>query len=229
LLYLGSGDRSSLDEVDTHVLLEIEVSENIPLLKLQKRSKSRVGVDLSAVGGILKIVRTNVNIDLSGNVSSSHLGSNRLSEEGCKLVTNLGGLHKSRRSAVSTLLLSMTLGGRLKLLSIVSLNRLEERLHDRKPSSNLLKIRVKLGALGINVVSGLSSSLLSLGKGLNRNGNILSGRGNNLLGLGLNLLGRLARSLLLNGCRGRSRGRGGNNRSCNGSRLRRLGLLGLLG
>jgi len=229
LFYLSGDGRNSLDEVNTHILLQIEVSENITLLKLQKRSKSRVGVDLASVGRILKIVRSDVNIDFSGNISSSHLSSNGLSEEKSKLVTNLSGLHETRRSTVSTLLLSLTLRCSLELLAVLSLNRLEERLHNGKLASDLLKIGVELKALSLNVVGSLGGNLLSLRKGLNRNRNIGSGGSrNNLLRLGLSLLGRLARSLLLNRCRGRggNRSRGGN---CRSRRRNRLGSLGLLG
>jgi hypothetical protein len=220
--------RSSLDEVDAHILLKVEVGKNITLLELQERSKSRVGVDLTTISGVLEIVGSDVDIDFSGDISSGHLSSSRLAEESSKLSANLGGLNKSRRSAISTLLLSLSLGGRLKLLAIISLNGLEERLHLRELSSDLLKLSVELKASGLNIIGSLRGGLLSLRKGLNRHRNRLGrrGRGNGLnrLSLRLGLLGRLAGALLRSGS-----SHSWSRSSRHGGRRRRLGSLDLLG
>ncbi len=116
---LSSSNRLLLNEMVLHVSLEIEVGKLIILGELEKRRKLVISIDLSSVGLVLKTIGADIVIDLLANNRSSHVSANFLTKELSQLITDTGGLHKSRRLSVSrTLLLS---GG--KLLDILDLAR----------------------------------------------------------------------------------------------------------
>ena len=79
-----------------HVSLKIEVGKFITLLEFKKFGKSSIRVDLSAILLILKVLTLDVSVDLLAYLGSGHLGSNCLSKESGKFVTDLGWLDKSR-------------------------------------------------------------------------------------------------------------------------------------
>ena len=111
-----SSSRSDLDlgglgEVRAHVLLEVEVSKLVGLLELKKASKLGIRVDLATIGLVLKAVIADVDVDLTGNLSASHLGARRLLKERSKLITDSSRLHEARRGAVASL--ALTLGALL--------------------------------------------------------------------------------------------------------------------
>ena len=72
-----SGDLSldSLGEVRRHISLEIEIGELISLVKLQESSKLGVGVDLATIGLVLELVSADILVDITSNLSASHLGT----------------------------------------------------------------------------------------------------------------------------------------------------------
>jgi len=214
---LGGGlNLGGLGEVRAHVLLEVEVSKLVGLLKLKKASKLGVGVDLATIGLVLEIMVANVHIDLTGNLSASHLGTSGLLKEGSELVTNAGGLHEAGRGAVASL--ALTLGalllGRLKLASPLLLKSAVLRLKGGQKSTELLKLSEELnrllsdrGNIAINTIDG----------NINVNGSRLNRSGSDRGGLLLRGLGLLGLNSLLNnrGC-GSS---GFNNGSGSGLRL----------
>jgi hypothetical protein len=105
--------------VGRHVALEVEVGELAVLLNVEKLAKSRVGVNLAAVLGVLEIVSTNVLVNLAGHLSASHLSTSGLAEEGGESITNGSGLHKTTGIAITsglTNLLAALLGSAKLLL-----------------------------------------------------------------------------------------------------------------
>jgi hypothetical protein len=217
--------------VNTHELLEVEVGKNLAFLELQEGGESRVGIDLATVGSVLEVVGADVSIDFSGHISASHLGAKRFAKESGKFVTDLGGLDKTRRSTVATLLLSLSFGSSLEFLAIIPLNGLEDGLHLRQLASNLLEFSVELDTTALDIVGSLSGNLLGLRKSLNRHSDRFGGRSNDGLGgfgfllglLGLGFRGRRGGGR----SRGGGRGRGGNNGG-RSSLDNRFGLLVLL-
>ena len=83
---LGSGILGSLSEVWAHVTLKVEIGKLISLLELEESSKLAVRVDLATILLVLKIVSTNVLVNIASNLSTSHLGTNRLLKELGKLI-----------------------------------------------------------------------------------------------------------------------------------------------
>jgi hypothetical protein len=90
--------RISLDrlgEVRRHISLEIEIGELISLVKLQESSKLGVGVDLATIGLVLELVSADILVDITSDLSASHLGTSRLLKELGKLIGDTSGLDKS--------------------------------------------------------------------------------------------------------------------------------------
>ena len=67
-----------LGKVRRHVLLKVEICELITLLELEKTSKLLVGNNLATIVLVLKLVLTDVRIDLTSDLCASHLGTNWL-------------------------------------------------------------------------------------------------------------------------------------------------------
>jgi len=214
---LGGGlDLGGLSEVRAHVLLEVEVSKLVGLLELKKASKLGVRVDLATIGLVLEVMVANVHIDLTGDLSASHLGTSGLLKEGSELVTDAGGLHKTGRSAVASLALALgaLLLSRLKLASPLLLKSAVLRLKSGQKSAKLLELSEELnrllgnrGNIAINTLNG----------GIGIDGGSLNGSrgyGGSLLLRGFRLLG--LHGLLNNGGCGSS---GINNGSGSGLRL----------
>jgi hypothetical protein len=93
--------------VRRHILLEVKVSELISGLKLKESSKFLVGVDLATIGRILELVSTNVSVNFTSDISASHFRALFLAKEGSEFIRNLSGLNETRRSAVSSLSLTL--------------------------------------------------------------------------------------------------------------------------
>ena len=170
MIYLR-GDRrrsSGLGEVRAHVPLEVEVCELIGVLELEESRELGVGVDFASIGLVLKVIRANVSIDVTGNLSARHLGSRRLLEEAGKLITDLRGLDESGRGAVSSLALALSalLLGRLELTSPLLLEGAVLGAEGGNEGSELLELREELSRL--------------IGKGINIDwcGSLLNNRGN---------------------------------------------------
>jgi hypothetical protein len=98
----------SLGKVRRHISLEIEIGELVSLLKLQESSKLRVGVDLATIGLVLELVSADILVDITSDLSASHLGTSRLLKELGKLIGNTSGLDKARGSTTTSSLLSLT-------------------------------------------------------------------------------------------------------------------------
>jgi len=125
-----------------HVFLEIEVSELIGLLQLQKGLELLIRVDLATISDILEIVRSDILVDLAGHICASHFGSSGLLQKLGKLIRDLSGLHKSGRSTVSNtlLLLGIRLLGSLKETSILLLESSELGLEGSSHGAKLVKL-----------------------------------------------------------------------------------------
>jgi len=211
-LNCGSGGNLSLHEVVLHETLEVEISELIGRLDLEKSGELGIRDDLSAIILILEVVGANISIDLLAHGSARKLGAGRLSEEGSKLVTDARGLDKSRRGTVSRPLL---LGGLLSGLDLAGDRLLEGLvigLKGGKNAKHLLELGAELVHLGDNrKLDGLDGA--SRGNNLIRkrsrvdSGNCLLNHG----GLGSLLRSTLLRSSLLDGGGNGDRGGSSNN------------------
>jgi len=212
--------------VRAHVLLEIEVSKLVTLLKLEKAGKLSIGVDLAAILGVLEVVVADVNIDLAGNLGAGHLSASGLLKEGSKLVADAGRLHEARRGAVASLALALgalLLGG-LEVASPLLLKSAVLDLEGGNKSTKLLELCKELdrllgdgGNLAINNIGGVTINRSDLG-----NDGCNLGNGGGLLLRGLGLLG--LHGLLNNGSdrvNNGSRGSGFSG-SCHYILLRRL-------
>jgi len=100
-----------------HVSLEVEVGQLISRGGLEECGQLGIGDDDATVGLVLKLVVSDVGVDLLAHCSASQLSSLGLSKESGELVADQGGLDKTRGGAVSgTLgLLSRRLLGGLEL------------------------------------------------------------------------------------------------------------------
>ena len=78
-----------------HVLLEIEVGELVGLVELEELGQRSVGNDFTTVVFILEIVCANIEINLTSNISSSHLDSLDFTKESGELVGDDSRLDKS--------------------------------------------------------------------------------------------------------------------------------------
>jgi hypothetical protein len=128
--------------VRTHVTLKVEVGELIILLKLEKLAELGISKNTASVLGVLKLVSTDVRVNLTSDLSASHLSSLRLSKETGKLKTNLGGLYKATGSTVTRLALLATLLGSLLELTVSALGK------STNLSSYSGELRTERGKLG---------------------------------------------------------------------------------
>jgi len=143
---LGSRCDLSLDEVMLHETLEVEISKLIIVLDLEKSSELGIGDDLTTIILILKLVGTDVSIDLLAHLSAGHLSAGRLPEKSSELVTDAGGLNETRWLAVTRTLslLGGRLGSGLELTSDRLLEGLEVSLERRENAKSLLDLSTKL-------------------------------------------------------------------------------------
>ena len=109
----------SLGEVRRHIALEVEVSKLIGLLQLQKSLELGIRVNLATVLLVLEIVTTDVLVNLTSDISASHLSASGLLKELSKLIRNLGGLDETRGLTVSRLALALG----ISLLGSLNLTR----------------------------------------------------------------------------------------------------------
>jgi len=183
-----------------HETLEVEVCELIIVLDLEESRELGIRDDLATILLILKLVSTDVSVDLLAHLSAGHLGARGLSEKRRELITDAGGLDEAGGLTVTRTL--ALLGGRLlgslELTSDRLLEGLEITLERGKDAESLLDLSTKLVKLeGNRGVNGLND-LVDGGNGLDNR----SGSSGDLNG-GLGLLG----SLLHNGL-GNNGGRG---------------------
>jgi hypothetical protein len=138
--------RSSLCKVARHVLLQVEVSQNLTLLNLEQRLQLSVGVDLATILLVLKIVSANVGIDLTGHLGAGKLSANGLSKKLSELLRNESGFDETRRGAVASL--ALTLGSLLcstHLTGDIALKSAEVAAERRKAGTKSVKLGAKLG------------------------------------------------------------------------------------
>lgn len=95
------------------VLLDVEVSEFVGLVKSQKLSELAVGTDDAAVLGVLQVVFADVFVDFLGYISSCDFSALGDTNELSHLVGDLSGLGEATGLSVSV---SSLLGGLLGCL-----------------------------------------------------------------------------------------------------------------
>jgi hypothetical protein len=128
--------------VGTHVTLKVEVGELIILLKLEKLAELSISKNTTSVLGVLKLMSTDVRVNLTSHLGACHLSSLGLSKETSELKANLSGLYKTAGSAVTRLTLLATLLGSLLKLTVGALGK------STNLSSYSGKLRTKRGELG---------------------------------------------------------------------------------
>jgi len=126
LLNLASRGRHllhSLGEVRAHVTLKIKVGKLVVLGKLEKLAELGISKDATPILRVLKLVGTDVRVDLTGHLSARHLSSVLLAKEGSELLANLRRLHKTTRGAGSRLraafLIRLVSGAELTISSLL--------------------------------------------------------------------------------------------------------------
>ena len=202
LLNLSSGlSLHRLGKVRAHEALKVEIGELIRGTELQKGSKLGVGVDLATIASVLEVVGADVSVDVASHSRARHLGTLLLAEEGCKLVTDAGGLDETAGGTVARLALALgaLLLNSLKLAAPLLLETAELSLQGGNERAHLLKLGEELEGLLLN--GGLE--LINSGSLLLRDGS----RGGLNLG-GLSSLGSLGglHGLLHNGSGGLNSG-----------------------
>ena len=76
---LSRCDGISLLEVMLHVTLKVEVGKLILLLQLKQLGELGISVNNASIALVLKVVGVDIGVNLLANLSSCHLGTNRLS------------------------------------------------------------------------------------------------------------------------------------------------------
>jgi phosphate uptake regulator len=109
--------------VRTHVTLKVEVGELIILLKLEKLAELGISKNTASVLGVLKLMSTNVRVNLTSDLGASHLSPLGLSKETSELKTNLSRLYKTTGSTVTRLTLLATLLRSLLKLPVSALGK----------------------------------------------------------------------------------------------------------
>jgi len=99
--------RDHLLEVLGHELLEVEVCELILCLYSKKLLELGIRDNLTTVGDILKLVGTDVRVNLAGHIRTSKERTMGLGEEISKLVADEGWLYKTTGSTGSILVLAL--------------------------------------------------------------------------------------------------------------------------
>ena len=107
----------------THIALKVEVGEFIILFKFEKLAELGIGENTTSVLGVLKLMSTDVSVNLTSYLSASHLSSLGLSKETSELKANLSGLYKTTGSSVTRLTLLATLLGSLFELAVSALGK----------------------------------------------------------------------------------------------------------
>jgi hypothetical protein len=154
-----------LGEVGAHVSLQVEIRKLLALVNLKEGRKLAIRDDLSAIGLILKIIRSDVGVDVAGDLSSGHLRAHLLSQKLGELVTNSGRLHEPAGSTVAGL--SLSLGGRLlRILELAIILLVQSAVIRLQRSNN----RAELLQLGKNVKG------LLIHTGINFTNNLLYSR-----------------------------------------------------
>jgi len=197
----GSNNRLlSLGEVVTHILLEIEVSEFISLLQLQKSLELGIRVDLATIFLVLEIVTTNVLVDFTGDISTSHFSALVLAQERGEFIRDTSGLNKARglTSTSLSLLLGRSLLGDLQFTRPLSLQVLVFILQTSNQRTELVKLGDKFVGLSIKFRN-FDGFVNFFGRG-NRRGNDGSSNGSSSRCFSLlhGLLGSLGGGLLFN-------------------------------
>ena len=149
IFYNLSTSITRLLEMMLHVALKVEVSKLIGLLKLEKLGKLGISMDDTSIAGILKLVSLDVCVNVLADLSASHLGTNLLSKEVSKLVTDASGLDETGGLAVAgvSTLLGRGLDSGLHLTGNNLLEGLEVILHAGEKSNKLLELSTELSKL----------------------------------------------------------------------------------
>ena len=132
-----------------HVSLQVEVSELLALLNLQKDRQLGIRDNLAAIQLVLQVILSDVLVDVLGHLSARHLRPKGLLQKLGKLVTDSGGLHETTGSTgpKSLLLLGALLGGDLEVSAPLLLQHLVFRLQGVNEGSQLLQLGHELGGL----------------------------------------------------------------------------------
>jgi len=133
----------ALRKMWAHVALEIEVSKLILLVELKKLTELGISANNAPVLRVLKLVLTNVGIDLARHLRACHLSAVRLTEEGSQLLADLRRLHETAGCAVSSL--SLTFLARLERILQLAFRTLLKGANLRRNSSKLAAESSKMG------------------------------------------------------------------------------------
>lgn len=90
---LGRG-LHTLSKVGAQVLLEVKVGERLAAVIAEKLGQLGVGVNMTTVLAVLKVVVANILVNLLRNLSASHLSALLAAKERSKLVGDKRGLNK---------------------------------------------------------------------------------------------------------------------------------------
>merc|ERR1711871_160812 len=133
---------SSLSKMTAHIALKVEVCKLILLAKRKKMRKLLISIDYATVLLVLKLVLTNVSIDLTSNLCASHLCTTVLTKECSELITDASWLYETTGSTVSctTATLSVSLLAVLELAESLALEDTELLAKTRKEGYSLLKL-----------------------------------------------------------------------------------------
>jgi hypothetical protein len=194
----GLGTLGCLGKVGAHVALEIEVGELISIIELEKLGEVGIRVNLATILLVLEIVLADVSVNLTGNLSASHLSTRCLSKERGKLRGNESRLYETTWGAVARFAaaLSRCLVGNLELTRRTLLKLTELSLKRREHGGDLLKLTEKISKCsresslrkGLSLSLGISS--LSRNSGSSNGSNNRGSRGGgSSLGLLLSLGG----------------------------------------
>ena len=197
-----------------HETLEVEVGKLVRRGNLKELGELGIGVNLTAVGLILKTIRRDIRVNLLAHIGAGHLRANGLAEESSKLLADERGLHETGglAGASGLALLGRSLLGGLHLAGDGLIKGLEIILDGGEETGKLLELGVELGDT--------SSDVRHVGGGSNRSdrrrGSNDGSRGDRRRGSNLSL-GLTAAGLRLDGSGGGNRGGGGSLRGSNHS------------
>ena len=183
---MGIGNRlvPALRKMGTHEPLKVKVGELVALLNRKKTRKLLVRKNAPAILGVLKLMGTNIRVDLARHLGASHLRPLRLAEKLSKNVADLRRLYETTGGPVYTLPLALAL--RLLRQTEFPLSLLLKSPHLRSKGR---QVAAQSRNLRQQLVERRRNSLKRRRGGLLRNSGVLGGLG------GLRGLGFLTNSL----------------------------------
>ena len=90
-----------LGKVRGHILLEVEVSELLTLLKLQKLGKGTVGLNDATIVLVLELVALDVSVQSLGDLSAGQLSAWLDTKESGELIGDESGLDEELQGEAS--------------------------------------------------------------------------------------------------------------------------------